>query len=277
MSRAVGDYTIPPDWGAERERLELLAAWLDPATFRQLEALGCGPGWRCLEVGPGAGTTARWMGERVVPGGHATALDVDTRFLDVLTGAPGVDVLRGDVRTRDFAAGTFDLIHARFVLEHLPDRVAVMKRMVDWLAPGGWVLFEEPDCAAALASPNPLWARHMEAYRADPGYDVTCGRVLPAEVAALGLEDVAMEIATPAVTGGTDLARWYAMTIAALRPALVATGSVSGEELDELHDALGRPGLLEPGFTVVSVRACKPPTRAWRRPTGRREALGASG
>ena len=83
-----GDYTIPRDWGGERERLELMGAWLDPSTFRQLEVLGCGPGWRCLEVGPGAGTTARWMGGRVAPGGHVVALDVDTRFLDVLAGAP---------------------------------------------------------------------------------------------------------------------------------------------------------------------------------------------
>ena len=102
------------------------------------------------------------------------AFDIDTRFLDVLAGAPGVEVRQGDVRTDDFASGTFDLIHTRLVLTHLPDRVAVMKRMVDWLAPGGWVLFEEADVAAALASPNPLWARHMEAYRADPGYDATC-------------------------------------------------------------------------------------------------------
>ncbi len=255
-----GDYTIPPDWGGERERLELLAAWLDPATIRQLEGLGVGPGWRCLEVGPGAGTVARWLGARVADGGGVVALDIDTRFLDGLAGAPGVKVRRGDVRIDDLGSGAFDLIHTRLMLEHLPDRLTVMKRMVDWLKPGGWVLFEEPDCAAAVASPNRLWARHMEAYRADPGYDVTCGRALASEVAALGLEDLGLEMATPAVAGGTALARWHAMTISAIRPAMVGTGAVTADELDELCAALEHPGLLEPGFTIVSVRARKPRT-----------------
>ncbi|HEY3241591.1 MAG TPA: hypothetical protein VGL92_18665 [Acidimicrobiia bacterium] len=118
--------------------------------------------------------------------------------------------------------------------------------------------FEEPDCGPALASPNRLWARHIEAYRSDPGYDVTCGRALTAEVHGLGLEDVGLEITTPAVAGGTDLARWHAMTISALRPALVATGTVTGVELDDLVATLERPGFLEPGFSIFSVRARKP-------------------
>ena len=252
-SKAAGDYTIPSDWGGEGERLRLLGEWRDPITLGRLEALGLGPGWRCLEVGVGGGSTARAMAERVRPTGRITAADINAQFLAALGGVPGIETVRCDVRRDDFPPGSFDVIHTRLVLEHLPDRVAVMERMVEWLAPGGWVLFEEPDTAAAVASPNRLWARHFEAYVADPGYDVNTGRVLASEVASLGLVDVGMEIDTAVVRGGTDLARWYAMTAEAVRGGLLAGGAVTGDELDEVIAALGDPALLEPGFTFHAV------------------------
>lgn len=254
MTQPVSDgYTIPADWGAEAERLQLLADWRDPITLARMEALGLADGWRCLEVGVGSGSTARAMADRAGPEGAVVAADINAAFLEGLAGTPGVEPRCCDIRTEDFPAGAFDLVHTRLVLEHLADRVAVMKRMVDWLAPGGWVYFEEPDCAAALASPNPLWRRYMEAYLADPGYDFMIGRALPAEVGSLGLVEVGMELDTAVVAGGTKLARWYALTTEAVRPALLATGVVTGGDLDRINAALGEPGLLEPGMTMVGV------------------------
>jgi SAM-dependent methyltransferase len=254
----MGDYVIPPDWGGERERLELLGQWLDPSSIRRVEALGLAEGWNCLEIGAGGGSLARALGARVGPAGRVVAVDIDTRFLDGLTGASGVEVRQADVRVDGFPAGAFDLIHTRLVLVHLSDRLSVMKRIVDWLAPGGWVLLEEIDIAAGLASPHRLWARHLEGYRLDPGYDACCGRVLPAEVAALGLEAVGMDLETPAVAGGTDLARWHILTNVALGPRMVATGAITAAELDELARELEQPGFLEPGLTVVAVWGRKP-------------------
>jgi len=256
-----GDYTIPSDWGGEDERLRLLGEWRDPITLRRMEALGLAPGWRCLEVGVGSGSTARAMADRVRPAGRVTAADINSGFLTGLAGVPGVEPRHCDVRRADFPAASFDLIHTRLVLEHLPDRLVVMRRMVDWLAPGGWVLFEEPDTAAAEASPNRLWARHFEAYVSDPGYDVRTGRVLAAEVGSLGLVDIGLEIDTAVVRGGTDLARWYAMTIDAVRSGLKSQGLVRDEELNEVIESLSDPALLEPGFTFHAVWGRKPPLR----------------
>ncbi len=258
------DYTIPSDWGGEAERLRLLGEWRDPITLSRMEKLGFAPGWRCLEVGVGGGSTARAMAERVGPTGRLTAADINPGFLANLDGVPGVEVRHCDVRCDDFAPASFDLIHTRLVLEHLPERVEVMRRMVDWLAPGGWVLFEEPDTAAAEASPNRLWARHFEAYAADPGYDVHTGRVLAAEVRSLGLADIGVEIDTAVVRGGTDLARWYAMTIDAVRSGLLSQGLVGDDELDEIIGALQDPALLEPGFTFHAVWGRRAPLRGVR-------------
>jgi SAM-dependent methyltransferase len=263
-SGPAGDYTIPSDWGGEDQRLRLLGEWRDPITLRRMEALGLGPGWRCLEVGVGGGSTARAMAERVRPTGRVTAADINAGFLAALEGTPGIEPRHCDVRREVFPPASFDLIHTRLVLEHLPDRLEVMRRMVDWLAPGGWVLFEEPDTAAAEASPDRLWARHFEAYAADPGYDVHAGRALAAEVRSLGLADVGEEIDTAVVQGGTDLARWYAMTIDAVRSGLKSQGLMSDDELDEVIESLSDPALLEPGFTFHAVWGRRPPLKGVR-------------
>jgi SAM-dependent methyltransferase len=257
-ARTIKDYVIPSDWGGEAERLRVLGEWRDPITLARMEALGLTAGWRCLEVGVGGGSTARAMAARVGPTGHVTAADINPDFLAALEGEPGITTVCCDIRKDHFPPGSFDVIHTRLVLEHLPDRVDVMRRMLDWLAPGGWVFFEEPDTATAGVSPNPLWARHIKAYDAAPDYDVHTGRALPGEVASLGLLDVGMQIDTAVVEGGTDLARWYAMTIECVRPGLLASGAVTGDELDELIAALSRPGLLEPGFTFVGVWGRRP-------------------
>ena len=66
----------------ERRRLELLEQCLDPMTTRSLDAIGVEKGWRCLELGGGAGSITRMLCERVGPAGRVTAVDLDTRFLD---------------------------------------------------------------------------------------------------------------------------------------------------------------------------------------------------
>ena len=48
----------------ERERLALLTQFADPITARRLTDLGVGPGWRCLDVGAGDGSVARWFDDR---------------------------------------------------------------------------------------------------------------------------------------------------------------------------------------------------------------------
>jgi len=56
-----------------------------------------------------------------------------------------------EVRRHDVAAdpppepGTFDLVHARLVLVHVPDRARALATMVAALRPGGWLLVEDAD------------------------------------------------------------------------------------------------------------------------------------
>ncbi len=141
------DYMLDNAWRQARERLAALEAWLDPGTTRHLEALGVGAGWRCLEVGAGGGSVAAWLGARVGPSGYVLATDIDTRFLDALA-APNVEVRQHDIVTEALPEGAFDLVHARAVLEHLPQHERALGRMAAALKPGGWLLVEDVDFAS---------------------------------------------------------------------------------------------------------------------------------
>jgi hypothetical protein len=59
-----------------------------------------------------------------------TATDLDTGFLTELS-LPNLDVLRHDVTSDEFPAGSFDLVYVRAVLMHIPDWMAVL-RLPPW-------------------------------------------------------------------------------------------------------------------------------------------------
>src|SRR5262245_437675 len=52
----------------ELERLRLLEGMSDPFSIHCLRQLGIQPGWRCLEVGAGAGSIAGWLADQAGAG-----------------------------------------------------------------------------------------------------------------------------------------------------------------------------------------------------------------
>ncbi|MFZ0976038.1 MAG: hypothetical protein WAN22_27700 [Solirubrobacteraceae bacterium] len=65
----------------ERARLRLLEEYHDPLTVTQLDAIGVGEGWRCLDVGAGGGSVTRLLADRVGSTGSVLAVDLDTSLL----------------------------------------------------------------------------------------------------------------------------------------------------------------------------------------------------
>src|SRR5204862_7567306 len=92
MTQNAGDYAFPHANTAESRRLDLFAGRLDPVTKRRIGQLGLGPAVRCLEIGGGRGSIARWLCEDVAPQGHVTATDLETGFLSRLA-LPNLTVL----------------------------------------------------------------------------------------------------------------------------------------------------------------------------------------
>lgn len=252
------EYVIDRDWGPERERLDLLAQWQDPLTIARLEAIGVGQDWDCLEAGAGTGSVARWLRDRVGPTGSVVAADIDTRFLDDLPA--DVDVRRFDLRTDHFPSASFDLIHVRFVLAHLDDRVALLRKMRDWLRPGGWLLAEEPDCFPALASPNLTWRIFWEATNELRQIDMHTGRLLVPELRAAGYVDLDAEAAVGMVRGGDSSGRFFELTLQAMRPVFVEHRLMEGTVVDELVSGMRDPEFLELGSGRVAAWGRRPPT-----------------
>jgi ubiquinone/menaquinone biosynthesis C-methylase UbiE len=113
----------------------------DPASIRHLEALGSMEGWRCLEVGAGAGSIAAWLSQQVGPQGTIVASDLDLRFLDELR-IPNLQVLRHDIAKEDLSESSLDLIHSRLLIHLLPAREKVLAKLASALKPGEWLLCE---------------------------------------------------------------------------------------------------------------------------------------
>jgi SAM-dependent methyltransferase len=265
MSAPRGPYRISEqerDVELERRRLAILGRVFDPPTERLLERLGLRPGWRCLEVGAGGGSLARWLASRVTPGGSVLATDIDVRFQT--EGVAGLEVRRHDVVVDPLPEDAFDLVHARGVLQHIERREEALDQMVAAARPGGvvvvqdvdWLQFDHQEVPEPFATLSRLMRRHSESQH---GYDGAWGRRLVAALRARGLEGVECEGRVFTMHGGTDSAEWYVLALDRAAPALVAAG-VLPEGLVAGAVAQAR----DPAFAILS------PTRmaGWGRKPG---------
>jgi SAM-dependent methyltransferase len=180
---------LSKDIPEEFERLRLLEAWGDPDTHTVLRTVGLRPEWRCLEIGAGAGSVARWLADQCT-GGSVVAVDTDTRY----RGGHVRDNLEwrtGDVRSLDFPAGSFDLVHSRLTFCHLPDREAMVATATRWLAPGGWLVIGDPMCMPAAGSvyePIRRFFGALETAWHAQGSDMTrWAQTIPAQMARAGM------------------------------------------------------------------------------------------
>ena len=254
-------YVFDKSWERERERLARLSAGFDPVTLAHLERLGVGPGWRCLEVGAGEGSVARWLAERVGPSGRVVATDIDPAFLDR---GPNLDVLQHDVTREPFPAEPFDLAHTRLLLEHLPARATALEHVAAAVRPGGWVVVEDFDWSSAVPGSRhgaELIRRTIDvamAVMGEAGYDQHYGRRLPDELNRVGLGDVDASGWVPLLRGGTAGIDWFRFSVERLRAPLVA-GGLSEAETDALLHLLDDPEFCFFGPVLVTARGRRPP------------------
>jgi SAM-dependent methyltransferase len=246
-------YVFDQAWQKERDRLAALQSLFDGSSRRLLGDLGVGAGWRCLEVGCGAGSIAQWLADRVGEAGHVLATDLDTRFLD-RHGRANLEVRTHNIVTDPIDEAAFDLIHARAVLVHLPDRQQVLKRLAAALRPGGWLVIEDVDFGGTTASmlsqyvsaPQPARAAVERIYLAFAavfaanGADASYGSRLASALAETGLARVAAELHAPVVSGGNE--QWTRGSAEQLAERLVATGVTTAGDIEWFLGASAEPG-----------------------------------
>lgn len=244
----------------ERTRLGLMAESLDPHTKPRIEALRPNPEGRFLEIGAGLGTVAQWLARRY-PRAEIVATDVSTGFLDVLD-EPNLTVCRHDVTSDDFPPASFDLIHLRWVLSNLRGPTTVLRRIVRWLAPGGWLLVEEGADFALDAARDPAFRRTARACLSAAhrrfGADGSWTRELPACLSGLGLRDVRSDGNWPGFTGGEPWPSFWRLSFERVLPDALAAGELTEEEARAGLAVLTDPASHDFGITTVAAWARMP-------------------
>jgi SAM-dependent methyltransferase len=201
-----------------------------------LDRLGLTTGWCCLDVGAGGGDVSVALAELVGREGRVYAVDSDPQARDEVarTAAAHTQVIALTQAGEDLVLPEqVDLAFCRFLLLHVWEPAVVVRRMASVVAPGRWMVIQEPITSAgridghAMSMPD---ARHPDV-----------GAVLPALARDAGLEVVDAWAEAPAGVGPGPVSRYLA----------TLTGVDPGDD----------PVVLPPLVTVIARR---PPDRADR-------------
>jgi SAM-dependent methyltransferase len=222
-----------------QRRFAGLEICFDALTKHHLAGRGLRPGWRCLEVGAGSGSVARWLASQVGPDGYVLATDIDTQWFEG-GGLPQLDVAAHDIVEDPMPAAEFDLIHARLVLVHLPTRDQVLARLAGALKPEGWLVIEDfdsslPHCLDPVTSEERAFVKVGQAlvqalHRR--GGDTTYPRTLPRRLRAAGLADVGASGHVVIYHGGSAEAALMQANLDQVGLSLVGAGLVTAADLE---------------------------------------------
>jgi len=260
-------YLLTNDAPEAMDRFTAFARLFDPSTFRHLDALGLARGWRCWEVGAGGTTVVAHLSARVGPVGHVLATDINLAWA-VGAAAPNVEILEHDVATGPPRGGLFDLVHARLVLVHVPERDAALANMVAALRPGGVLLVEDADpalqplsCLEETGPEQVLANRLRRGFRsllAERGVELAYGRSLPRRLRDAGLVEVAADAAFPVSDPACN--HLEVATINLVRDQFLDHGIATEAEIEQHLSAVvaGRLDLAQP--PMISCWGRRPPT-----------------
>jgi SAM-dependent methyltransferase len=254
-------YALDNSWEKAKRRLALLEHYLDPMTKRRFGALGLGEGARCLEVGAGGGSIALWLSEQVGASGSVVATDINTALLQDLSRRPNLETRQHDILEGP-PDGTFDVVHTRWLLHHLPEPDIAIANMVRALRPGGWLLVEEVDFFPVQASDSSDYRDFMVALTDTvvkaSGRDCFWARALPQIVARTGLLQIGGEGDFSLLQGGSPVAEFFTLTAEQMRDRLLTSGALTADKLDRALALLVSPDFWAFGGGGVSVWGQRP-------------------
>ncbi|BBZ14245.1 class I SAM-dependent methyltransferase [Mycobacterium branderi] len=248
-----GGYVYDQSFAEERARLAGIESLWDPGSQALLDDLGISDGWRCLEVGAGAGSLVGWMVSR---GAAVTAIDIDTRFVEPLAG-DAVEVRRMDIRTDELPQGEYDLVHARLVLEHLAERREIIDRLAASLRPAGWLVIEDYDWTCfGFEDADPGFERVTEsvmAFMQKAGFDPRYGRRVVADMAAAGLADVRGEGRARVIDSDSPGFDFFRLSFESIRDAVVDAGLLPAADADAAAARFGEHTRLLTPMMVAGI------------------------
>jgi hypothetical protein len=245
----------------EFRRLRLVEDALDPATISHLERIGIREGWRCLELGPGAGSIMKWLACAVGMRGAVVGVDKNVDYLQGLS-SPPCQILAADFLEASLDR-EFDLAHCRYVLIHNRCGDDMLRKLGEFLKAGGVLIVEEPDftsarllnknCDPAQQCVNNAMCRMFEELLLDPAY----GLSLPRKIAEAGLHIVHAECRVHLARGGSPVARMMAASTTSLANTYVATGEAIRSDIERYVRNAADKKWWSIYYSTVSVVATK--------------------
>jgi SAM-dependent methyltransferase len=241
---------------AGRERLRVLSRVMAPMTARLLERVGVLPGQQCVDVGCGGGDVTLALARMVGPHGRVVGVDIDDVKLDLARReAADAGIANAEYRHAGIdelsADGAYDVAYARFLLSHLSDPAAGLRRLAGAVRPGGVVAVQDIDYVGAFCHPasrayDAAWELYPRV-AAHNGGDAWLGRRLPGLFADAGFDSIGVNIEQPAGFD-SDVKLLTALTFESIADTAVAAGLANAGELDELmhelHSFAARPDTI---------------------------------
>ncbi|KAF7351063.1 Methyltransferase str2 [Mycena sanguinolenta] len=222
---------------AEWARLDAMHNGIAAFLKNELTPAPLGQPRKILEIGAGSGAWAI-QAAKLYP--EAEVLAVDMNPLPSRPLPPNVSYQNLNVlQPFPFEAGSFDVVHIRLVLCHLPDAHSVLSRIIDLVAPGGWLLIDDIDWTEAFEGLNKApgvkngltaLVRSMEAEAGDPHYGKTLKPYLDAcdRLSEVHVREVELPVnpipEEPGLAGLTQMMR--KALVGAIGAAKVSTATV---------------------------------------------------
>jgi SAM-dependent methyltransferase len=239
--------------GAEPDEQDRLSRLNDLLNERCLRALALNGTDRVLDVGCGLGQLTRAMareaGEVVAFERSEEQLREALRLAEAAGEADAVDFRRGDALKfplKDAEWGTFDVAHARFVVEHVRDPLGVVRQMVKAVRPGGRIALLDDGHDTLRLWPEPagfdrLWSAYIRTYDR-VGNDPFVGHRLVALLHEAGAEPVRNDWLFFGACSGRPQFVAYVENIARIlegvRTAILALGEFDAPSFDDRVAAL---------------------------------------
>ena len=169
-------YYIHGSHPEEQERLSNLNIILNEGYLKEMSIQGSE---RILDVGSGLGQLTRMMAHQLGPQGSVLGIE---RELDQIATANRLAEKANDAHKVEFRQGNamnlplspeewgfFDIVHTRFVLEHVTQPEKVVAQMVRACKPGGRIIISDDDHATFKPTPEPagfsyLWNAYLRSY-----------------------------------------------------------------------------------------------------------------